>query len=168
MTQSQGSGTQGGAGFAALQRFIPHENYVSDGIFFGKSSEPGPAHLAPFAQHQGGPICSTPRNHSLIVAPTGSGKFKRVCAPTLLRGYLTSSALVIDPNGQNAAVTARARQSAFPGSNAKVHVLNPWGLLAATFTSLGFGTATYNPLDILGQNDPYVVSIAQSIARGIC
>jgi type IV secretory pathway TraG/TraD family ATPase VirD4 len=167
MQQSRGSSPYGG-GFAERRNFMPHEKYVFEGVFFGKSSEPGPAHLAPFAQHQGGPICSTPRNHSLIIAPAATGKFTRVCAPTLLRGYLSSSALVIDARGENAAVTARARQSAFHGLNAKVHILNPWNLLAPTFTGLGFEQATYNPLDVLDRNDRNAVAIAQAIAAAIC
>jgi type IV secretory pathway TraG/TraD family ATPase VirD4 len=89
-------------------------------VFFGKSSTPGPDHLAPFANHNGGPICSMPENHTLIVAKTGTGKGTRVIIPTLLR-YATGSALVIDPKGENAAITSRARQALLQ----KIHIINP-------------------------------------------
>ncbi len=166
----QTSDTYGSASFAPPRPFMPDETYVFNGVFFGKSSEPGNAHLAPFAQHQGGPVCSTPENHSLIVARTRTGKFTRICAPTLLRGYIGSSAIVIDPKGECAAVTARIRQEPFPGYPLKsnVHIVNPWGVLAPTFNKLGFTPATYNPLDVLDRNDPNAVAVAQALAAAIC
>lgn len=166
----QPSDTYGSASFAMPRPYMPDELHVLNGIFFGKSSEPGPPHLAPFGQHQGGPVCSLPENHSLIVARTRTGKFTRICAPTLLRGYIGSSAIVIDPKGEAAAVTARTRQHPFAGFDlkSKVHIVNPWGVLAPVYQQLGFTPATYNPLDLLDRNDPNAVAIAQAIASAIC
>jgi type IV secretion system protein VirD4 len=161
--QPQTSDTYGTADYAAPQAFLPDQMYIFNGVFFGKSSTPSPAHLGPFEQHQGAPICSTPENHTLIIARTRTGKGTRVVIPTLLR-YLTGSALVIDPKGENAAITARARMAV----NQTIHIINPWGELAPTFQQLGFQPATYNPLDILDRDDPNAVATAQALASAIC
>lgn len=151
---------------------LPDPTAPIAGVFFGKSSAPTPQHLGPFENHQGAPVFSTPENHTLIVARTRTGKGTRVVIPTLLR-YFTGSALVIDPKGENAAVTARARMNPAPGIPGQtVHVINPWGELEPTFQQLGLTPfskfATYNPLDILDRNDPNAVSIAQDLAAAIC
>ncbi|MCU1336671.1 MAG: hypothetical protein JWO19_2252 [Bryobacterales bacterium] len=160
--QQQAPDTYGSASFAEPIGF-PSRLAVFEGVFFGKSSMPGPLHLKPFAQHNGGPICSTPEHHTLIVAKTGTGKGTRVIIPTLLR-YGTGSALVIDPKGENAAVTARARQKLF----SQIHIVNPWGVKKGVFQQLGFTPATYNPLDLLDRNDPNAVAIAESLSLAMC
>ncbi len=77
---------------------------VSQGVFFGKSGNPSlPAGAT------GAPITSLPETHTLIVARTRAGKGTRVIVPTLLR--YGGSMLVIDPKGENAAITARTRRS---------------------------------------------------------
>lgn len=162
--EAQTSDTYGSADFAEARAFITDGMYVFSGVFFGKSSLPAPAHLHALATHPGAPVCSTPENHTLIVARTRTGKGTRVIIPTLLR-YVAGSALVIDPKGENAAITARARASMFKN---KVHIVNPWGVLDATFQKLGLQAATYNPLDILDRTDPNVVATAQAMAAAIC
>ena len=134
---------------------------VFSGVFFGKSSAPA-LNRVPLAKNPGAPICSLPGNHALIVAPTCMGKGTRVVVPTLLKSR-QSSCIAIDPNGENAAITARAR-----AEFSHVHVINPWGELEPTFEALGFPPATYNPLDILDRNDPNAVAIAQAMAGAIC
>jgi type IV secretory pathway TraG/TraD family ATPase VirD4 len=109
-------------------------------------------------------VISAPESHTLIVAKTRTGKGTRVIVPTLLR-YSTGSALVIDPKGENAAITATMRRDLF---QQPVHIINPWGELSSTFQKLKFPTATYNPLDILDPDDPNVVAIAQAMASAIC
>ncbi len=69
---------------------------------------------------------------------------------------------MIDPKGENASITARARAL---GSH--VHIINPWNELGDAYARLGFAPATYNPLDILRADDPNVVSIAQSLAASM-
>jgi type IV secretion system protein VirD4 len=134
------------------------ERCVRRGVTFGKSSYPKiPANTI------GAPVTSLPETHSLIVARTRAGKGTRVILPTLLR--YDQSMLVIDPKGENAAVTGRIRRDSL---GHKVHILNPWGELAEHYASLGFSTATYNPLDALDRNDPNVVAIAQNFATTIC
>jgi type IV secretion system protein VirD4 len=161
--------TYGSAEWEEVHGGLPDQLAAFNGVFFGKSSAPIPAHLGPFEEHHGAPIFSTPENHTLIVAQTRTGKGARVVIPTLLR-YFNGSALVIDPKGENAAVTARTRMNPAPGVPGQtVHIINPWGELAPTFQQLGLTPfATYNPLDILDRNDPNAVSIAQDLAAAIC
>jgi len=157
----QVSDVYGTAHYAPVERDIVDERCLANGVFFGKSSAPrqGAAPLdAP-----GAPVCSTPEHHTLIVARTRTGKGTRVIVPTLLR--YGGSAFVIDPKGENAAVTARVRRDEL---GQDIHILNPWNELSETYESRGFVTATYNPLDILDRNDPNVVAIAQALAGAIC
>ena len=80
---------------------------VWNGIFFGMSSSPMGM------SDPGVPVWSRPENHTLIIAKTRTGKGTRVISPTLLRyglGRKGASCIVIDPKGENAAITARARR----------------------------------------------------------
>jgi type IV secretion system protein VirD4 len=151
----------GTARYAPLQADITDAACLAKGLFFGKSSEPGRDATAPGAP--GAPVCSTPEHHTLIVARTRTGKGTRVIVPTLLR--YGGSALVIDPKGENAAITAMVRKVQLGQS---IHILNPWNELAGTYDERGFKPATYNPLDILDRDDPNVVAIAQTLAGAIC
>lgn len=170
--------TYGSADWEQPVAFPPDQMTIFSGIFFGKSSAPGPAHMAPFKTHQGGPIFSTPGHHTLITGSTRVGKGTRVIIPTLLR-QLTSSCICVDPKAENAIVSARARMDIAPNSPVvpfsgkanfghTVHIINPWGELSAHFQKRGLSFATYNPLDILDRNDPNAVSIAQDLAAAIC
>jgi type IV secretory pathway TraG/TraD family ATPase VirD4 len=150
------SDNYGAADFAPQQTSIAAGLSDFGGVFFGKSSSPPPSSDA------GVPVCSTPENHTLIVARTRTGKGTRIIVPTLLRS-MHSSCIVIDPKGENAAITARARSAKH-----RIQIINPWGELSGTFAKLGFPTATYNPLDILDANDPNATSIAQALAAAIC
>ena len=152
------SGIHGTADWAEHeQRPTTHTN-VSRGVTFGKSSYPGLDPNAP-----GAPITSQPESHTLIIAQTGAGKGTRVIIPTLLR--YSSSMLIIDPKGENAAVTARARRDRL---GQQIQILNPWGVLKDHYQQLGFQTATFNPLDVLNRDDPNAVSIARTLASTIC
>jgi len=132
------------------------------GVFFGKSSAPERSGT-PIDQQDGAPIVSTPEHHTLIVARTRTGKGTRVIVPTLLR--YSGSAIVIDPKGENAAITARVRRQTL---NSAVHVINPWGELADTFKERGITPATFNPLDVLLRDDPNAVAVAQGLAGAVC
>jgi type IV secretion system protein VirD4 len=133
---------------------------VWNGIFFGMSSSPMGMSDA------GVPVWSRRENHTLIIAKTRTGKGTRVISPTLLRyglGRKGASCIVIDPKGENAAITARARRQ-----SQHVHIMNPWGELASTYSALGFQPATFNPLDVLDRHDPNAVAIAQALAAAMC
>ena len=131
---------------------------VARGVHFGKSSHPDSAPILP-----GIPVTSLPEAHTLIVSRTRGGKGTTVLVPTLLR--YASSMLVIDPKGENAAITARTRRDQLRQS---VYIINPWGEMKDLYAKLGFQTATFNPLDAIHRNDPNAVSIAQNLAATIC
>lgn len=152
------SDNYGSARYADLRTDPPEGD---TGVFFGKSSHPDLGGVPP-ADQAGGPVFSKPENHTLIVARTRTGKGTRIIVPTLLD--YDGSAVVIDPKGENAAITARARK--FLGQ--EVHVINPWNVLAATFAARQIPPATFNPLDMLDRNDPNAVSLAQTLARAVC
>ena len=145
-------------------KWAPHQLHteepatVARGVHFGKSSQPD---MAPGLA--GIPVTSLPEAHTLIVSRTRGGKGTTVLVPTLLR--YASSMLVIDPKGENAAITARARRDQLRQS---VHIVNPWGDLKDHYAKLGFQTATFNPLDAIHRHDPNAVSIAQKLAAIIC
>ncbi len=155
------SDVYGTAHYAPIVREIVDDGCLAKGVFFGKSSSPRQVRLP--LEAPGAPVCSTPEHHTLIVARTRTGKGTRVIVPTLLR--YEGSAFVIDPKGENAAITARVRRDQL---GQDIHILNPWNELPETYQNRGFVTATYNPLDILDRNDPNVVAIAQSLAGAIC
>jgi type IV secretion system protein VirD4 len=153
----------GTAHYAPQQLDIADEMCLTNGLFFGKSSAPGLRGTT--LENAGAPVCSTPEHHTLIVARTRTGKGTRVIVPTLLR--YGGSVFVIDPKGENAAITARARSQMLPQQC--VRILNPWNELSETFQSQNLGEpATYNPLDILERSDPNAVAVAQTLAAAIC
>lgn len=96
--------------------------------------------------------------HLLTIASTGGGKGRSAIIPNLLTW--PGSALVIDPKGTNAAVTA-ARRGNGGGRVAQslgqeVHVFDPLGVIA----SQGIQSAVFNPL---AQLDPASDRIAEDI-----
>lgn len=151
----------GTAHYAPTQLDVADDACLARGLFFGKSSAPQLARLP--LEDPGAPVCSTPEHHTLIVARTRTGKGTRVIVPTLLR--YEGSAFVIDPKGENAAVTARVRRDQM---HQNIHILNPWNELGETFPSRNLPPATYNPLDILERSDPNAVALAQALAAAIC
>lgn len=157
----------GSAQWHPVEWITGEKDRVSRGVHFGKSSDPQYTHADkkghPVFTVPTVPITSKPEAHTLVIAQTGSGKGTRIITPTLLR--YASSMLVIDPKGENAAITARTRQRDLKQD---VQILNPWGVLKAHYASLGFQTATYNPLDALDRNDPNAATIARSLAATIC
>ena len=82
--------------------------------------------------------------HLLTMAPTRSGKGVGTIIPNLL--LLDRSVICVDPKGENARITARARAAKGP-----VHCLDPFGVS-------GRPVARYNPLDRL---DPDGLDLAE-------
>lgn len=99
------------------------------------------------ALHYGGP------RHLLTVAPNRSGKGTCAIIPNLL--LLDHSVLIIDPKGENAAITARQRRTF-----GNVYLLNP-------FNEHGLGTARFNPLACLSIHHPNVVADIGSLAEAL-
>ncbi len=129
------------------------------GVFLGKYAWPHHAD----GQVKTAPVFTKPEAHTLIMAPTRTGKGTNIIVPTLLR--YDGSMLVIDPKGENAAIAGRQR-AALPGH--KVHVLNPWGVLDDELAKRGLPTSRYNPLDAIRRSDPDAASIAHTMAESIC
>lgn len=154
------SDNYGSASYAALEMVPRSPDATARGVFLGKSSSPGYADRWPGGP--GAPVVTTESRHTFIVAQTRTGKGTRVIVPTLLR--YANSMFVIDPKGENTAVTARVRANILKQT---VHILNPWQVEDQLFNSYGFQPASYNPLDAIDRNDPNAVSTARRLASAI-
>lgn len=152
------STTYGSATFAGPETGLPPPEKLFRGTFFGFSYQDDEK-KEPIAKT----IVSEPESHTLIVAPTRTGKGTRVIVPTLL--LYQSSLITLDPKGENAAITARYRRDQLGHT---VHIVNPWGSHDALYEGLGFKPATINPLDVLDRDDPSVAATAKAIAQAIC
>lgn len=147
-TRDDGHGSAAWAGYG-YRDFGSHEN----GVFLGIMQAPreGLEHasdLAPLVET----IYTRPETNLLICAPPGTGKGTTIIIPTLLDFW--QSVFVIDPKGENAAVTMRHRRDNLGQS---VHVLNPWKMH-------GIPTSRINPLDLLERDDINCVSNATFLA----
>lgn len=91
-------------------------------------------------------------SHLMTVAPTGSGKGRSVIIPNLL--HYKGSVIVVDPKGENYAVTADWRRK----MGQKVIVLDP-------FRVSGEHSDGLNPLDIFSLPNANIESDAQMIAE---
>jgi type IV secretion system protein VirD4 len=89
--------------------------------------------------------------HLLTLAPTGAGKGVSCVIPTLLD--YPGSMLVIDPKGENYAVTAAYRRSI----GHQVVALDPFGLVG--------GTGSFNPMESLDPDDVDSVDDAAALAE---
>ena len=98
------------------------------------------------------PIHYTGDRHLLTVAPTRAGKGVSAIIPNLLS--YKGSALVIDPKGENAMVTARQRRAL----GQTVHIVDPWGVVPDATA------ARFNPMDWLRADDPDVGENALMLA----
>lgn len=100
-----------------------------------------------------------PVRHFLSIAPTRSGKGVSLLIPNLLT--YAGSAMVIDPKGENAWITAEYRRT---GLNQKTIILDPWGEVNRRYGEKAGELETisrFNPLSIL---DPASEHYADDIA----
>lgn len=93
--------------------------------------------------------------HLLTIAPTRSGKGTTAIIPNLLT--YRGSALVIDPKGENAMITAAQRTSM--GQN--VHIVDPWCITGSA------QVARFNPLDWLQIDDIDITENAMLLADAL-
>lgn len=100
---------------------------------------------------------SGPR-HLLTVAPTRAGKGVSAIIPNLLT--YPGSALVIDPKGENALITAKARKA----MGQEVMIVDPWGI---TDKALDMPKARFNPMDWLVESDPDLSENAMLLADAL-
>ncbi|MCZ7656311.1 MAG: hypothetical protein M5R42_21780, partial [Rhodocyclaceae bacterium] len=115
------------AHFEGMQITPPQRDWLHRGAFLGKSSHLD-ANPVPLHQQPGIPICTTPEHHTLIVARTRTGRRHARHHPDIAALQRLNGG--DRPQGRNAAVTARP-PCLFAKVTDKVHVINPWGELAA-------------------------------------
>lgn len=121
----------------------PVPDHASAGIVIGKSGRTGRF----FRYYDSG--------HALVFAPTGAGKGVGFVIPNLLE--YGGSMFVIDPKGENAAMTARARREKW---GQETFILDPWEMLEQK-------TAKFNPLDNIRPEDRDFDAKVQRIADAL-
>jgi type IV secretion system protein VirD4 len=141
-------------------RSVP-ASIVDEGILVGWSLE-HEHQKAPVGFHVGEPavangehlepILLNDDSHLMTVAPTGAGKGIGCIIPTLLRWQ--GPVIVVDPKGENYAVTARRRRE----MGQEVLVFDPFGITGAE-------GATINPLDLIDPESPTAADDAASLAE---
>lgn len=115
--------------------FIDHEPLTTSGTL---------KYLEPIIYDGGG--------HLMTVAPTGAGKGTGSIIPALLRHK--GPAIVVDPKGENYAVTARRRKEL----GQEVVLLDPFGVTGAE------GASAFNPFDLLENNTSSRLDDAATLA----
>ena len=150
--------------FVAFRRWqIGINNMLVESNRFGSARFARPDELNPYRQgpglYIGGGFVFKDKGHILTVAGTRGGKGTNLIIPNLLGlGGYQGSWVVIDPKGENAAITARYQRE----SGRNVVILNPWGLLEDHIGE----AQSYNPLDILSDtNSIHLVDDAHMIAE---
>jgi type IV secretion system protein VirD4 len=100
--------------------------------------------------------------HVMTIAGSRAGKGVSLIVPNLI--FYPGSALVIDPKGENARITAGRRGAGTvaggPGLGQDVHVLDP-------FEITGLGSACFNPLNELSLDDANVAEDAALFADAL-
>ena len=146
--------TFGSAEWADLEHLQQNELIGREGFFLG---------VFPTRDGSINPIHYTGDRHLLTVAPTRSGKGVSSIIPNLLT--YEGSAVVIDPKGENAMITATRRgkgdkKLGIKGMEQTVHVVDPWGIT-------GLPSSRFNPLDWLVPADPDINENAMLLADSI-
>ncbi len=101
-------------------------------------------------------------SHIITIAPTGTGKGTTAQVPALL--VYDAPFFVIDPKGENAAITAAYRRDVLKH---KVFIVNPFNVLQSHFESLGFYSSAFNPLAALNPDDDAYISDVATIAEAV-
>ena len=101
------------------------------------------------------PILLNGEGHLMTIAPTGAGKGTGCIIPALLR--YPGPVIVIDPKGENAAITARRRRE----MGQRVVIIDPMGV-----TDLP--PDTLNPLDVIDIQLASAVDEVAVLAQALC
>ena len=127
------------------------------------------AKVDPEGQLSERPLFYAGDRHLITVSPSRSGKGTTAIIPALLSSACGSSAVIIDPKGQNAVVTARRRRDPSPaGLGHKVILLNPFKLHAELFAAAGFpATHQFNPLAGFDSDSENFVADVTSLAEAL-
>ena len=113
---------------------------------------------------QANPIGMKDDRHILVVGGTRGGKGTTMLVNNLC--LWPGSAIVIDPKGENATITAARRAGGgefCDGMGQAVHVLDPYRVAHVPDELRG----TFNPLDWLDANDPYATKKAERLATSL-
>ena len=149
-----GSELLGSAGFCEEKGILTEEAFNGFNIVFGvQSVEPD------FRWY-----VRRPHKHFVSVAPTRSGKGAALIIPNLL--FYQGSAIVIDPKGENAYVTAPRRRAL----GQKTIILDPWNEVNRRYgdkTGELEQVATYNPLSVLDPESPHFLDDLAYIADAL-
>ena len=100
------------------------------------------------------PILLSGEGHLMTIAPTGQGKGRCCIIPALMRHE--GPVIVIDPKGENYAVTARRRRE----MGQQVVLLDPFGVT-------GDKSDSFNPLDIIDADSVESVDLATRFATSM-
>ncbi|ENV35476.1 type IV secretory system conjugative DNA transfer family protein [Acinetobacter gerneri] len=95
--------------------------------------------------------------HVMTIAPTGSGKGVGLVTPTLLE--YPGSTIVLDPKGENYAITARYRRDVL---GHKIYAIDPYNVLKGL--GIEANVCSFNWLDYIDINSPDVVNQSSLIA----
>lgn len=106
-----------------------------------------------------------PERHLLTISPTRGGKGVSLIIPNLL--MYKGSVVVIDPKGENAWITAKARREKF---GQKTYILDPWGEVNRRYGEKAGeleNVAGFNPLSILDPNSEHYVDDLAYVADSL-
>lgn len=116
----------------------------------------------------GEPVGFRDDRHVLICSGTRGGKGVSVIIPNLC--LWPGSAVVIDPKGENAMVTARRRGGGSTfcrGMGQRVRILDPFGEVRTVFDDFADLKVRFNPLDLINTKSEESVDHAARIAEAL-
>jgi len=124
--------------------------------------KPGQVILGASLYEPGQRLGKTDDRHLITIASTRSGKGRSCIIPNLLTW--PGSVLVIDPKGENAAVTAMARRN----MGQAVYILDPFAVLSGLgLTGEAYRAQRFNPLTAIGVHDLDVVEQIGNLADAL-
>lgn len=138
--------TFGSAQWGTLEYMIEHGLVGDDGLMLGVIPGDADPHRLRYKGDR----------HLLTIAPTGSGKGVSAIIPNLLTHR--ASCLVVDPKGENALITAVAREM----MGHSIHIVDPWHIAREAGPA-----ARFNPLDWLTVGDMNIADNAMILADAL-
>lgn len=139
--------TFGSAEWATGEYLLANNLVGEEGIALGRFTIDGKRRTVRYAGDR----------HLLTIAPTRAGKGTTAIIPNLLT--YRGSAMVIDPKGENATITAAARRA----MGQEIFVVDPWTIAPAACDA----PARFNPLDWLEMGDIDMTENAMLLADAL-
>jgi len=137
----------------AAQKFAYQGSLFADRVWVGEAFD-----------WRSTPLGYADDRHVCLVSGSRGGKGVGVIVPNLC--FWPGSAIIVDPKGENATVTARRRGGGSPYAHAMgqhVHILDPFGEVDLPEES----KARYNPLDAIDINSDFAVDDAGRVAASL-